>query len=85
MLGNSVTVLTRVRALLETWKFSVYVAVPIASMVYLTRENTRNNIVQQQSYVVYPPEIGRAPTGDEMLQMLEDEREKRQALASGST
>lgn len=59
------------KGLLEVFKFGTYIAIPIV-MMYAFANNSDNleRIIRNRSYVVYPPEGPRPPTGDEIRDMI---------------
>ncbi|OSX71299.1 hypothetical protein BU14_0562s0011 [Porphyra umbilicalis] len=85
--GLSTSLATRLRRRrLEGFKFSVYVLLPIGASYffgsgaypYLER------IIQQRSYVVYPPEGPAPPKPNEMSRLVERERELYEARRGAS-
>jgi len=63
------------RAGWEVFKFSVYLAVPVVSVYYLGSSNypVLERVINNRSYVVYPPEGPRPPSNAELHKRLERE------------
>jgi len=61
----------RKKGLLEVFKFATYVAIPVV-MMYAFANNSENleKIIRNRSYVVYPPEGPRPPSGDEIRDLI---------------
>eukprot|EP00897_Mesotaenium_endlicherianum_P005700 jgi/Mesen1/5158/ME000256S04344 len=55
------------KGFLEVFKFGCYITIPIAMMlVFANNSGNLEKIIKNRSYVVYPPEGPRPPSGDEI-------------------
>ncbi|KAK1863130.1 hypothetical protein I4F81_005692 [Pyropia yezoensis] len=82
--GLPTSLATRLRRRrLEAFKFSVYLLVPVGASYYFGSGAYPylERIIQQRSYVVYPPEGPAPPAPDEMARLVGRERAREEARA----
>merc|ERR1712039_1045163 len=65
-------------ALLEAFKFAVYLAVPISMTVFVAyNRSTLEKVIKNRMYVVYPPEGPRPPSNEELWDKINKEKTKK--------
>ena len=64
-------------AALESFKFAVYLAVPISLTVFVAyNPSTLEKVIKNRMYVVYPPEGPRPPTNEELWEKINERKKK---------
>mmetsp|Transcript_18888 Transcript_18888/g.32747 ORF Transcript_18888/g.32747 Transcript_18888/m.32747 type:complete len:95 (+) Transcript_18888:95-379(+) len=64
---------------LEMGKFSLYLFIPIFSMLYVASEPVMNFSIGKFQYIVYPEEAPRPPVGEAFLAYMEERDAKEKA------
>lgn len=76
------------RSLIESWKFGVYLMIPIFTVYVIAQPHNMKTLLEYKQYVVYPPEGPRPPTGSKeeikrkTREILDEQKAKRAASAS---
>ncbi|KAG6555287.1 hypothetical protein Mapa_003330 [Marchantia paleacea] len=64
------------KGVLEVFKFGCYISIPILMMsAFAYDPQNLERIIRNRSYVVYPPEGPRPPTGEEMREMIKKNKQ----------
>ena len=61
---------------LEVFKFGIYLCIPIATVYYFNSPELVRAVIEQQQYVVVPPEGKRPPASREELAAYEAQRDR---------
>ncbi|KDD75435.1 hypothetical protein H632_c686p2 [Helicosporidium sp. ATCC 50920] len=62
------------------WKFAVYVSVPVGlTAVLVYKPEFLNSVIENRSYVVYPPEGERPPSAEQLKALVAAERKARES------
>ena len=70
------------KGLLETWKFAVYLAIPVIAVYVIADPKNMRHLLEYKQYVVYPPEGPRPPVGtrEEVLKASKEMKEQQRKL-----
>ncbi|CAM9589184.1 unnamed protein product [Heterosigma akashiwo] len=60
---------------LEMFKFSLYLAIPVAASVIYSAPETMQGIVKHFNYIQYPPQGKKPPTSSELEEYLRKQKE----------
>ncbi len=64
-------------AALESFKFAVYLAVPISLTVFVAyNPSTLEKVIKNRMYVVYPPEGPRPPSNEELWEKINEKKKR---------
>lgn len=79
------------KSLLETWKFMVYLTIPVFAVYVVAAPANMRSFLNYKQYVVYPPEGPRPPTGtrEEVMKAAKEiraeQKRKQQDFALGGS